>query len=125
MDVQGVREDYYPPGGGPALAGLLPGMPGEGPGDGNDHEDLLPLREALHLSLVRRALAEVLPGVPNEAEGAVLRRALPRRTGAVGSGRAGAWDVSSSARGATGLSGLLLRKQISQQGLQPVDVHGL
>ena len=59
-DLQEVREDVHAPGGGAALAGLLPGMPGEVPAGGNHHEGVPPLRKALRIPVLRQALAEIL-----------------------------------------------------------------
>lgn len=71
QDLQKLREDVYPPGGSAALAGLLPGLPGEGPAGGDDHQAMPPLREGLHVRLLRKALAEDLPVLPGEAGGAM------------------------------------------------------
>ena len=59
-----MREDIHPSGRGPALAGLLPAMQGKVPAGGNDHEDLSPLWTALHIPLVRQAMAQILPNLP-------------------------------------------------------------
>ena len=66
-DLQDVREDLYPPGGGAALAGPLPGVPGEASAGGDDQAEVPPLRKGIHLLIVRRALAEILPGMPGKA----------------------------------------------------------
>ena len=59
-NMQVLREDVYPPGERPALAGRLPGMPGKASPGRTDHQDLPALREELHVSVVRRALAQNL-----------------------------------------------------------------
>jgi len=48
-DLPYLWQDVYPSGGGAALAGLLPGMPGEIPAGGDGHEDLPGMRTALHI----------------------------------------------------------------------------
>ena len=44
-----MRQDVHPPGGGAALAGLLPGMPGEVSAGGDDYANLPGMRAALHI----------------------------------------------------------------------------
>ena len=56
-----MRKDIYAPGGGPALAGLLPALQGEISAGGNHHKDLLPLWKALQLPFFRQAVAQNLP----------------------------------------------------------------
>ena len=66
-DVPGMREDVYAPGERPALAGLLPGMPGESSGN-HDNKDVPWLREELLVPIDRPALAQLLPGMSGKAE---------------------------------------------------------
>ena len=57
--MQKLREDVRPPGGRPALAGLLHGMQGEAL-PGADHKDVREMREHIHDPVHRQALAEIL-----------------------------------------------------------------
>ena len=63
-----MREDIYPPGGGSGLAGLLPGLPGEVSAGGNAHGNVPPLREGFHIRFIRKALAQILWGLSDEAD---------------------------------------------------------
>ena len=63
-----MRENLHPPGGSSALARLLSGVQKEIPDRGTDHENVPGLREGVHLSFERLALAELLPGVPGKAQ---------------------------------------------------------
>ncbi|MBR6258966.1 MAG: hypothetical protein IKR21_02015 [Oscillospiraceae bacterium] len=65
--MPGMRENVYPPGKRPALAGLLPGMPGES-SCRIDNKDTPGLRQELHIPLDRPALAELLPGMSGNSE---------------------------------------------------------
>jgi len=68
-DVPEVREDFHAPGGGPALAGLVPGVQGPVSAGGGDHADLPGMRAELHLFFRRWAMAEILPGMSGEEKG--------------------------------------------------------
>ena len=63
-----MREDIYPPGGGSALAGLLSGVPGEASAGGNDHKNVLSMRKGFHIRFIRKALAQILWGLSDEAD---------------------------------------------------------
>lgn len=67
-DMQDMWQDVFPPGGGAALAGLLPGMPGEAPAGGDDHQDVPQMWAQLHIRILRPAMAQILPGLPGEAK---------------------------------------------------------
>ena len=58
-----LRKDLHTPGKRPALAGLLPGMPGEEPGVRDDFQNVPGLREGLFVFLNAETMAEILPGM--------------------------------------------------------------
>ena len=66
-DMQDMWQDVFPPGGGAALAGLLPGMPGEAPAGGDDHQNVPQMWTQLHvlhlLHIPRSPLCEWLCSV--------------------------------------------------------------
>jgi hypothetical protein len=68
-DMQNMRQDVYPPGGGAALARLLHGMSGEVSAGGDDHGSLSGLRATLQIRIVCPAMAQILQGMSIEAEG--------------------------------------------------------
>ena len=59
--VQTVRKNLQFTGKRSALAQLLPGVPGQIPARGADHEEMPRMREALYLPVQPSALAELLP----------------------------------------------------------------
>jgi hypothetical protein len=58
-----LRKDLYTPGKRPALAGLLPGMPGEEAGVRDDFQNVPGLRERLFVFRNAETMAEILPGM--------------------------------------------------------------
>ncbi len=66
--MQILREDLYPAGKCPALAGLLPGVQSQIQAGGKTDREMPQVREDIHLPVRRTALAPVLSGVSGKAE---------------------------------------------------------